>query len=150
MALKGQKMILVINEKIQNFQIKSSFALVEILFCVVILSVGLVGVIGSYLVAAKAIDKTQTMFDSVVLLKQQVANIEERAYKEKGLLPESKTSDFSEPYSQYTWISNLTTDKDQLFCDLELQVNNNLNKQRYSLFTSLPIKLELKKQFYEG
>ncbi len=66
---------------------RRGFTLIEVLLAVVILGLGIVGIMRSYAVAARALSVSGTRIESLCLAKEALARLEQPALPDTGLPP---------------------------------------------------------------
>jgi len=107
----------------------TGFTLAELLLSVVILSFGLVGVIGSYLTAANALDSGQNRLRAVELLQGKLTALQKDVIEGDGLSPASSSEEIMLYNRPATYSLEIASD----VTDGELDLSKELNSVKLSL-----------------
>ncbi len=109
--------------------------LVEVLLAVVVLSIGLVGVLRAYAVSIGALEISQETVNTVELLKEKMAEIEEGALEDGGISAGSADGQFTGEFKDYSWTKEAVTTAQTGLDELTLSVSRADSARQISLVT---------------
>lgn len=119
--------------EITNYQRKikflTGFTLTELLLSTVILSFGLVAIIGSYLTAANALDSTQNRLKAIEILQGKLAILQQETIEQNGLTPAT----FKEDTTLNNRLATYALEISALPATEELDLSGKLNTVKLSL-----------------
>ena len=86
------------------------FTLIEVLVSIVILSTGIILVLGAMETSASALSAARTMSRSVFLCEQQLAALALEDAGEGGQSLDTESGSFDSPYEQFRWTREVAVD----------------------------------------
>ncbi|GEM_PF-2663574 len=117
------------------FSLSSGITLVEVLLAVVVLSVGLVGVLRAYAASISALEVSQETVNTVELLKEKMAEIEEDALEDGGISAGSASGQFDGEFTDYHWTWGTTATAQEGLYALTMSVARDDSARQASLDT---------------
>jgi len=87
---------------------KSGFTLIEVMLAVAILAIGIVGVMRAYTSALEGLKAAECSIEEACLLKDRMAEVEEKAIEAEGVLAGSESGVFANEYADYRWEEDIT------------------------------------------
>ena len=97
---------------------EKAFTLIEVMLTITILAVGIIGVLRAYAVSINVMKIGQYSIDSLCLLKQKIAEIEQEAIEKETLLPGVDGGRFKGRYKDFEWKSQV---KELYFLDIQTE-----------------------------
>lgn len=98
--------------------------LVEVLLAVVILSVGMVGVLRAYGACVGTLEVNRDVVNTIELLKEKMAEIEQGAVEQGGLSAGGSSGRFEGDWEDYAWESKTQTTSEEGLYELTLTVSS--------------------------
>ena len=126
------------------------FTLVEVMLTIAILGIGIIGILRAYSAAITALEVSQYSMDAAGLLKERVAEFEQKCIEEDGLLPGIDKGEFEDRYKGFKWESEVNTldlvvekDLKEYLNEVKITVVNGQVKpvRRFSLVTTMENKI---------
>ena len=114
---------------------KQGLTLVEVLLAVVVLSVGMVGVLRAYAASIGALEITRETVNTVELLKEKMAEIEQGMIEQGGISAGSASGQFAGESEEYSWTREATTSAPEGLCELALTVTRSDSSRQASVVT---------------
>lgn len=96
--------------------------LVEVLLAVVVLSVGMVGVLRAYATSVGALEISRETVNTIELLKEKMADIEQTMIEQGGVSAGSASGQFEGESGDYGWTWEAGTTARESLCELALSV----------------------------
>lgn len=100
----------------------SGVTLVEVLLAVVVLSVGMVGVLRAYATSVGALEISRETVNTIELLKEKMADIEQTMIEQGGVSAGSASGQFEGESGDYGWTWEAGTTARESLCELALSV----------------------------
>lgn len=116
------------------------FTLIEAMFTVIILSIGLIGILRAYSVSLDALDIGQQSIEATFLLKEKMSEIEGRAIEEGGLSAGISQEQFKDEFSNYEWELDVKPGSNDKLNEVLLIVYRKQHPRRYTLATYVDAK----------
>ncbi|MBL7085413.1 MAG: type II secretion system protein [Candidatus Omnitrophica bacterium] len=115
---------------------KQGFALIEIMFAVVVLSFGLVLVLRSFATTLEGIKRIEFVKLASHLLEEKMEEIKEKAKEEEGIVNGNAFGEF-EDYKDYNWNLNVNpSDVDEVLNEVKLEISWTEGKNQRSIFAT--------------
>ncbi|MFH1199365.1 MAG: type II secretion system protein [Candidatus Omnitrophota bacterium] len=109
---------------------KSGFTLIEVLLAVAIFSIGIAGILVSYVHLLDALRLSQETICANYLLKEVMIQVEEESLEGPGLLEGVKEGNFGAPYLDYRWIREITASGEVGLNQIKVVVFNKRHRER--------------------
>ena len=117
---------------------KRGFTLIEIMFAGVILSFGLVLVLGSFATALEGIKRSENVKIASYLLEEKMEEVKEKAKEEGGVVKGNTFGEFGNTdYTDYKWsLSVNQSNVDEDLNEVKLEISWTEGKNQRSLFAT--------------
>lgn len=114
---------------------QKAFTLIEVLLAVVILSVGITGVLRAYAASIGALEISRGTVDTIELLKEKMADVEQGMIEQGGISAGSASGQFTGEFKDYNWTREATTSAQDGLCELALSVSSADGTRQFSVVT---------------
>jgi Tfp pilus assembly protein PilE len=112
-----------------------AFTLVEIMLAVTILSLGIVGILRAYATSINVLEIGQDNIDAVTMLKEKMAEIEQKFLEEGTLLPGTSSGVFDGEFEGYQWEWEIKPSTLENLSEVILIVSSKDKPRKFSLQT---------------
>ncbi len=107
------------------------FTLVEVLVATVILTVGIVGVLGAYITSLNALQAGQESMEAVCVLKEKMAGVEQQVLEDKGISLGTSSGEFD----GFEWNIEVTPGPEKVLNKVTVAVSPKEGRRKFSLVT---------------